>query len=274
MNGADARENKGEEDVRPWRVAGVSYLNTRPLVYGFRFHPVHRQMVLTEDYPSRIAKQLINDEVDVGLIPIAIIPELPEAYVISNYCIGAEGPVASVCIFSDVPITEIRQLYLDYQSRSSVRLSRLLLERYWQLQPEFIAAEPGFEDQIQGHTAAVVIGDRALKLRHRHAYIYDLAEAWIQYSGLPFVFAAWIANKPLPEAFIRAFDEATSMGLQPGHLDAVIAAHPFPDFDVRTYFTQHISYSLTANKRKGMLRFLQEIHSTTPVHFLTDTVSV
>ncbi|MBX5438827.1 MAG: menaquinone biosynthesis protein [Thermoflavifilum sp.] len=255
-------------DQQKWRVAGVSYLNTRPLVYGFRFHPVSSQLVLTEDYPARIAQQLIHDEIDVGLIPVAIIPELPEAYVISNYCIGAEGPVASVSILSDVPITEVKQLLLDYQSRSSVRLARLLLERYWKLQPELVAAQPGFEEQINGHQAAVVIGDRALRLRHRHAFVYDLAEAWIQYTGLPFVFAAWIANKPLPDAFIRAFDEATSMGLQPQHLDHVVAAHPFPDMDVRTYFTKHISYLLTAEKRKGMLRFLEEIHSTTPVHFL------
>ncbi|SFV28266.1 menaquinone biosynthetic enzyme MqnA/MqnD family protein [Thermoflavifilum thermophilum] len=274
MEQSKTQIDRAEDGNHIWRVAGVSYLNTRPLVYGFRSHPVRKQMVLIEDYPARIAQQLIHDEIDIGLIPVAIIPELPNAYVISNYCIGAEGPVASVCIFSDVPITEVRQLYLDYQSRSSVRLARLLLERYWHLNPALIPAEPGFEDQIQGQTAAVVIGDRALKLRHRHAYIYDLAQVWIEYSGLPFVFAAWVANKPLPEAFIRAFDEATSLGLQPGHLDAVIAAHSFPDFDVKTYFTQHISYSLTDEKRKGMLRFLHEIHSTTPVHFLIGTVSV
>lgn len=273
MNKSNALTGKGEEDILAWRVAGVSYLNTRPLVYGFRFHPVRKQMVLTEDYPARIAQQLIHDEVDVGLIPVAIIPELPQAYVISDSCIGAEGPVASVCIFSDVPITEVKQIYLDYQSRSSVRLARLLLERYWKVEPQLLAADPGFEQRIQGHTAAVVIGDRALDMRGRHAYIYDLAEAWIQYAGLPFVFAAWIANKPLPNDFIRAFNEATAMGTRQPHLEQVIQENHFSAFDVRTYFTKHISYPLTADKRAGLMRFLQEIGSSTPVYFHSSPVS-
>ncbi|MCL6524921.1 MAG: menaquinone biosynthesis protein [Thermoflavifilum sp.] len=252
-----------------WRVAGVNYLNTRPLVYGFRFHPVKDQIMLTEDYPANIAQQLIHDEIDIGLVPVAIIPELSEAYVISNYVIGAEGEVASVCIFSDVPIHEITHLYLDYQSRSSITLAQLLVKRYWQISPQFIPSSPGFEEHIDGRTAAVVIGDRALKLRNRYAYVYDLAQAWIDYSGLPFVFAAWISNKPLPESFMQAFDEATAMGTQFPHLEQVIAENHFPEYDVRAYFTQHISYRLTANKRQGMMRFLQEIGSTTPVHFRT-----
>ncbi|HEY6082024.1 MAG TPA: menaquinone biosynthesis protein [Chitinophagaceae bacterium] len=241
---------------RKVRVAAVSYLNTRPLLYGFRDHPVMEQVELSVDYPAKIARQLINDEVDVGLIPVAVIPQLKEYHIISDYCIGAEGPVASVCIFSDAPLEEIENIYLDYQSRSSVELARLLLRDYWKLTPRFIAATRGYEERVKGKDAGVIIGDRALRQRTCNKYIYDLAEAWIAHTGLPFVFAAWISNKPLPEDFIRQFNEATGAGTRGQALDRVIAGTPCDFFDLREYYTQHISYPLTPAKRKGLEKFL------------------
>lgn len=241
---------------RKVRVAAVSYLNTRPLLYGFRDHPVMEQVELSVDYPAKIARQLINDEVDVGLIPVAVIPQLKEYHIISDYCIGAEGPVASVCIFSDAPLEEVENIYLDYQSRSSVELARLLLRDYWKLNPRFIAATRGYEERVKGKDAGVIIGDRALRQRTRNKYIYDLAEAWIAHTGLPFVFAAWISNKPLPEDFIRQFNEATGAGTRGQALDRVIAGTPCDFFDLREYYTQHISYPLTPAKRKGLEKFL------------------
>ncbi|MGZ3976738.1 MAG: menaquinone biosynthetic enzyme MqnA/MqnD family protein [Flavisolibacter sp.] len=242
------------------RVAAVSYLNTKPLLYGIKRHPILQDIDLIEDYPSKIAQMLIDDEVDVGLIPVAATLKMNHWEIVGNYCIGSEGPVASVCIFSEVPIQEIRRVYLDYQSRTSVNLARILLRDYWKKEVELIdATGEDYRDDIKGTTAGVVIGDRALQQRLRSPFIYDLGEAWKLHTGLPFVFAAWIANKSLPQAFVDSFDEANALGLQ--HLDQVIAENPFPLFDLKNYYTQNIKYHLDVPKRKGLEMFLTQLRN-------------
>jgi chorismate dehydratase len=211
-------------------------------------------MELSVDYPSKIAQQLIDGEVDVALVPVAIIPKLKEHHIISDFCIGAEGPVASVCLFSDVPLQEIKRIYLDYQSRTSVALLKLLVREHWKLNVELVETSGGYEHLIKGTDAGLVIGDRALKQRRVSPYIYDLAETWMRFTSLPFVFAAWISNRPLPVEFIQLFNDANSIGLN--SLPSVVAENSSPDYDLTVYFTQNISYPLTPAKRQGLQRFL------------------
>lgn len=211
-------------------------------------------MEIIEDYPAKIAAMLLNNEIDAGLVPVAIIPKLKEYHIISDYCIGAEGAVASVCLFSEVPLDEIEKVMLDYQSRTSVALARVLIEHYWKLKVVFEEAKENFRDEIKGTTAAVVIGDRAFEQRKISAYKYDLAEAWINFTKLPFVFAAWVANKKLPEDFIKQFNEANKTGLE--NIDAVVAENVSPYYDLKKYFTENISYELTEEKKKGLEKFL------------------
>jgi chorismate dehydratase len=240
------------------RVAAVSYLNTKPLLYGIKRHAVYNEIELVEDYPSKIAQMLIDDEVDLGLIPVAATLRLKEWHIVSDYCIGSNGAVASVCIFSDVPMEEIKKVYLDYQSRTSVNLAKVLLKEYWKKQVEFIdASGEDFRDQLKGTAAGVVIGDRALEQRSRSKFIYDLGEAWKQHTGLPFVFAAWIANKQLPEAFITAFDEANALGLN--KIEEVIKENSFVHFDLEEYYKKCISYQLDNEKRRGLELFLKKL---------------
>jgi chorismate dehydratase len=242
------------------RVAAVSYLNTKPLLYGIKRHPLIREIDLVEDYPSRIAQMLIDNEVDVGLIPVAAVLRMKTWNIVTDYCIGSEGPVASVCIFSEVPMGEIERVYLDYQSKTSVNLARVLLKEYWKKEVDLIdASGEDYRDQIRGTTAGVVIGDRALEQRLRSKYIYDLGEAWKEHTGLPFVYAAWIANKELPGEFVRAFNEANSLGFL--HLDEVISENPYPFFDLNVYYKKNISYRLDENKRKGLEIFLEKLKS-------------
>ena len=136
-------------------------MNTKPLLYGIKRHPVLNEIELIEDYPSKIAQMLIDDQIDIGLIPVAATLRLKDWYIDSDYCIGSNGPVASVCIFSQVPMDEIKQVYLDYQSRTSVNLAKVLLKEYWKKDVEFIdASGEDFRENIAGSTAGVVIGDR------------------------------------------------------------------------------------------------------------------
>jgi chorismate dehydratase len=237
------------------KVGAVSYLNTKPLLYGIKHHRVFQQIELIEDYPSHIAQLLIDDKIDLGLIPVAAIPQLKELYIITDYCIGADGAIASVCLFSEVPIEEVKSVFLDYQSKTSVNLAKILLKDYWKKKVKFIdASGEDFRNQIKDTTAGVVIGDRALQQRQSSKYIYDLGEVWKKHTGLPFVFAAWVANKELPVDFIADFNKANSFGLL--HLKKVISENKSSYFNLKEYYTNYISYSFDNEKRKGMSLFL------------------
>ncbi|MBD0367761.1 MAG: menaquinone biosynthesis protein [Flavisolibacter sp.] len=244
-------------DLHRIKVAAVNYLNTKPLLYGIKHHPVVQEIDLIEEYPAKIADRLIRNEVDVALLPVASIPLLSESYIISDYCIGSNGAVGSVCLFSDVPMDEIKEVYLDYQSRTSVQLLQVLLREYWKKEVRFIASQSDeYRAKIKGTTAGLVIGDRALEQRLQSAYIYDLGAAWKEWTGLPFVFAAWVANKQLSEEFIYQFNEANKLGLE--HLEEVLAENVYAPFDLRKYYTTCISYWLTEEKKRGLSLFFEK----------------
>jgi chorismate dehydratase len=146
------------------RISAVSYLNSLPFVYGLTHSSLINECDISLDIPSVCAEKLINGTVDIGLIPVAAIPQVPNATIISDYCIGANGEVKTVCLFSEVPLNEIKTILLDYQSRTSVLLVKILAKEFWKINPEFINAEAGFEQKIKGTTAGVVIGDRTFEL--------------------------------------------------------------------------------------------------------------
>jgi chorismate dehydratase len=137
----------------------------------------------------------------------------------------------------------------------------VLLREYWKIQPQLTDTKTDYRSMIKGTTAGIVIGDRALEQRQVSEYVYDLGAAWKDLTGLPFVFAAWISNKPLPDDFLAAFNEANKMGLE--NIDKVVAENPYPVFDLHQYYTKFIRYELDAEKRKGLERFLQYLQ--TPV---------
>ncbi len=236
------------------RVSAVSYLNTKPLLWGLSRHAIRDQMHLEERYPALIADDLIAGKTDLALMPVAMMTRLEAPRLIGNHCIAATGPVASVSLFSEVPMDQIQTVYLDYQSRTSVRLAQLLLAGYWKKEVQFLPAEPDYISKIGGTTAGVIIGDRALEARLRFPYNYDLAEAWIHWQNLPFVFAAWIATRELPADFVTAFDTAQETGLS--NLGEVVAENPFPPYNLMTYYTENIHYHLGPEERKGLETFL------------------
>jgi len=242
------------------KVGIVSYLNTRPLAYGLKLPPIANEIQLIEENPARLAELLINDEIDVGLIPIAVIPQLEKYFICGDYCIATETEVASVCLFSEVPVNQIERVYLDYQSRSSVALLKWLMKEYWNIHPEMIdATDDNYRKKIEGTTAGLVIGDRAFEQRKISTFIYDLASEWRSITGLPFVFAAWISKRPLPGSFIQKFNDANSIGL--GHIDDIVANLQFELYDLKKYYSLHLSYKFDDRKRKGMDLFLQYIRT-------------
>ena len=244
-----------------WRIGAVSYLNTRPLLLGIEQESFLNSIDLVKSYPANIAQDLLSGKIDIGLVPVAILPQLSDPHIVSNYVIGANGAVASVALFSEVPIDEIKSIYLDYQSRTSVQLLKILLSQFWKKEVEFISATEGYIAQISGTTAGVIIGDRALENLSKYPYVYDLSLAWKQHTGLPFVFAAWVANQPIPAEFMAAFDTANGYGL--AHLDEVIALIPAQEqvYDLHKYYTENISYVYDEEMKQGLAAFLNFIKS-------------
>jgi chorismate dehydratase len=254
-------ENNSNKLERKIRVAAVSYLNTKPLIYGFEKGMMKDEIELLSDFPAKIANMLLQDEVDIALIPVAAIPQLKEHYIITDYCIGTIGEVASVCLFSDVPLEEIETVLLDYQSKSSVGLLRILLKEHWAINPKLVFATEGYEKNIEGTTAGLVIGDRAFLQRPKNRYIYDLGTAWKEMTGLPFVFAAWVANKKLDNKFIEDFNKASGFGFQ--YLPEIIAANPYEQYDLQKYYTENISFVLDDAKRMGLDLYFKKMQLRT-----------
>jgi chorismate dehydratase len=243
---------------RKIRVGAVSYLNTKPLLYGIGHDAVKDRIELILDYPSALARMLQEDRIDIGLIPVAVLPLLQEYHVVSDYCIGTRGPVASVGIFSDLPMDRVSTVLLDYQSRTSVALARILLKEYWHSNARCENAQgEEYRHLIKGDVAGLVIGDRALDQGLVSTYNHDLGEAWKAHTGLDFVFAAWVSNKRLDPDFLSHFNAANAMGLE--HIDDVIREIGPSAHDLRKYYTQNISYVLDDGKKAGMDLFLKKV---------------
>lgn len=215
------------------------------------------EVELLIDYPSKIASMLLKDEIDVGLIPVAIIPEMNEHYIISDYCIGSYGQVASVCLFSEVPLYDIETILLDYQSRTSVALLKILIKEYWKLNVVSENTSNDYQSKISGTTAGLIIGDRALVQRRKSRFIFDLGEEWENFTGLPFVFAAWVSNKKLNQTFIDEFNKTNEFGLN--NLEKVVEENPFKVYDLHTYYKECISFDLDENKKVGLNLFLEKL---------------
>ncbi len=241
------------------KVTAVSYLNTKPFLYGIFNTGLDQEIDLQLDIPSVCADKLKSGEADLGLVPVAIIPQLDTPHIISDYCIGTVGEVKTVCIFSEVPIHQVTHLYLDFHSRTSNALAQVLLKEHWDCSPEIILTHPGFTAEIGGTKAAVIIGDKTVGLHDQYPFVYDLGEAWMAMTGLPFVFAAWVSNRPIEGAFIKKLNTALAAGMD--HISQLVYLLPSPDptFNLQTYFTKYISYDLDHDKKKALALFLQKI---------------
>jgi chorismate dehydratase len=245
--------------MQNYNISAVSYLNTKPFIFGIEQSSLMKQIRLFQDFPALCAQKLLKDEVDIALVPVAVIPYLTSPHIVADYCIGADGPVKTVCLFSQVPLEEIKTIYLDYQSRTSVQLLQILCRDYWNISPKMVDAYPGYTSEISGDAAGVIIGDRAVAFLH-YPYVYDLAEIWKDYTGLPFVFAAWVANKPIDEDFIQLFNLALDKGLLKRHEIAARYKDVFDNsyFSTDYYLMHNISYTFDTPKKEAMLLFLKK----------------
>lgn len=241
------------------RVWAVSYLNAVPMVYGLRHSGSAGLWDVQVDLPYRCAARLQRGEADIALMPVALLPDISGAQLVGGYCIGSIGAVGSVCLYSEVPVEQVQRIYLDPHSRTSVALCRLLAREYWKITPQYLSLDLlQLGRPLSPGEALLLIGDKALAHRDGYPYCYDLGSAWSNYTGLPFVYAAWVSRGPVREDFTLAFDAAIAWGLQ--HRDEALAAWegPLPTTQANAayYLAHNIDYRLTRAKLSALRRFL------------------
>lgn len=245
----------------PLRAFGVDFLNARPLWESLRDPELSDRLALSLAVPSELARAVAENEADVGLLPVAAAATIGDLRLLRNMAIGARGKVRSVAIVGARPIHELTSVALDLSSRTSVVLARLLLARR-KLSPRLFGATPAEAiPQIEGTTGALIIGDPALEVETRYPYRLDLAEDWFEWTGLPFVFAAWFAR---PDAVSRDQEDLFRVAKQKGlaRTDAIAAEHAartgLDAASLRSYLTETIRYDLGDEEMMGLERFWLE----------------
>ncbi len=243
--------------MNPLRITAVSYYNTLPFIYGLIHSGLLSGFDLSLDVPSECARKILNDEADIGLIPVGALPSIPGYKLLGNLCIGADKDVKSVLLLANTDLHNLKTIYLDTDSRTSVNLVRILAKRYWGINPQWISLS-----RLKGKPAhgegMVLIGDKTFGLCGQYPFCYDLAGEWIKFTGLPFVFAAWITRKPLSVEFEASFNAALVWGTEHREKSVIMAEKPhITEQELISYLKNDISYPLDQQKMKGMELFLK-----------------
>lgn len=242
---------------KPLRIGAVSYLNTKPLVYGLDAYP--DQFDVRFDVPAKCAELLHENKVDLGLIP-AIEYLRGDYAIVPGVSIASHGDVATVAVFTRKPMDQVETLALDLSSRTSVALTRVLCARRWKIAPKFTPAEPDIEAMLQKADAALVIGDPAFEIdpaKHGVTKV-DLGGEWKALTGLPFVYAMWVGRPGVASpAQCRALQQARDRGV--ANLPA-IAKQVSGDDSGReqrslAYLRDNLKFDLGAAEQAGLRKF-------------------
>lgn len=242
------------------RIGAVSYLNTKPLIYGLaeRLEGVGQ---LSLNLPSRLAEDLALGRLEVALIPSIEYFRGVGTRIVSDAAIACHGPVWSVRLLSRVPMGQIKRLALDEGSRTSAALAKILLYRCHGLKPESITLPMESTPEQMDADAILLIGDRAMHPpADTYAEIWDLGDRWCELTGLPFVFAMWVARSGIDTVNLgRILEVARDEGL--AHLSEISATeagpHGLTTSDLSRYFSQHLQFQLEAKQWEGLRLYRQ-----------------
>src|SRR5262245_50521279 len=246
------------------RIGAVSYLNTRPLVYGLaELVPQHE---VVYDLPSRLADELAAGRLDVALIPSIEYLQNPAYRIVSDACIGCRGPVRSVKLLSRVPLDQVRTLALDEGSRTSVALVRILLRERFGLAPQLLPFPIDAAPESIAADALLMIGDRAMHPpRGQFVAEWDLGDVWCRWSELPFVFAMWVRRVGVPPAQVETSDDELAAVLSQARNNGVAnlsliafeehARYGLSYDDCLTYLRDHLHFYLGPRELAGLNKF-------------------
>ena len=241
------------------RIGAVSYLNTKPLVYGLAERLPEAEMVL--DYPSRLADALAAGELDIALVPSAEMLSHPEWTVVSDACIACRGPVLSVKLLFRVPPAEVETLALDEGSRTSCLLAQILLHEQQVVAPQLLSLPMGAGPQDVQSDAVLIIGDRAIECETgEFIETWDLGDRWCRSTELPFVFAMWVARPGIEVSEIsQVLESARDEGLQ--NLAEIARQQAtqmrLPYELVLEYLSKNLYFTLGPREQRGLDLFYQ-----------------
>jgi chorismate dehydratase len=245
--------------MTPIRLGAVGYLNARPLVHGLDQRT--DLFDLRFDAPSRCATLLHEGGTDIGMIPSIEYLRGPEAYrIVPDLGIVSDGDVASVALFSRVPLEKVWRIGLDTSSRTSAGLTRVLCREAWGINPVFETVPPGVAAAVEGCDAALLIGDPALFLDYEAAGFtkIDLGAEWTRLTRLPFVWAFW-AGRPgaIDATGIAALRNARDKGTRDA--DAIADAYCGAERAAicRAYLRDNIKYRLGDRETQGLRRYFE-----------------
>jgi chorismate dehydratase len=246
------------------KVGAVSFLNTKPLIYSFLEDPQFpgsEAIELSLAVPSHLAVELKDGDLDVGLIPIIEYFRADIEYkIIRHISISSRGPVLSIQLLSRVPIPAIRSVALDTSSRSSRALVQIVLAERYRVYPEFHSCSPTIDPQSADADAVLLIGDAALKRLGATDYTLDLGAEWSKLTGLPFVYACWVARGEVelgqvPQTLVNA--KECGINKIPGIARIESQRLGFPESLCRDYLTKHIFYELGDPEIAGLKKFYE-----------------
>ncbi len=244
------------------RVSAVKYINSYPFMIGLRDGEVASMAEVEVCHPSECADRLMNGLTDVGLVPVASIASMREFHIISDYCIGTQGEVRTVLLVSNTPPDEVKDIFLDFRSRSSVTLCRILAKKFWKKEFTWHPATEEFViTAMKQGEAAVMIGDRCFEYAKHFKYRTDLGLEWKKFTGLPFVFACWVSAKPLDSRFTTLFSKALCEGIARRNeaVSLLKEGSVATPEEVIDYLNNNIDFNLDDRKREAISLFISYI---------------
>lgn len=240
-------------------ISMVGYHNTLPFIHGLEMND---QYHIIKDIPAKCIDYFIDGAVDLALVPVGALIDLHEdSYrIVTDYCIGCDGEVRTVCLFSNEPIESLQTIYLDTDSRSSVKLLEMIMDNYHNKSVNLIPIT-SYDQHLGDGEGKLLIGDKVFEREGKYRYTYDLGLEWKKHTGLPFVFAVWIARPHLTDKVITAFNQYLKSGVAAIHEEQDWNV-TIPHIDFQEYFERYISYELDDRKKKAMQTFLEYLKSS------------
>ena len=241
------------------RIGAVGYLNARPLTWALDRSP--ERWDVRYDLPAVCAELLHRGDTDLGLIPSIEYLQSPDYCFVPGVGIGSRGPIASVALYTRVPVNDIRTIALDTSSRTSVSLIRVLCHHRFKISPQFVPHGPDLAAMTRAHDAGLLIGDPAFDVDHLSLGLtkIDLGAEWTAMTGLPFIYATWTGRRgTLTAADVRALQDAQAEGVASR---LAIAAEYGRGDTARTeraavYLRDNVKYGLGADEAAGLQMFL------------------
>jgi len=241
------------------RLGAVNYLNVRPLVHGLAGRP---DVELRFDVPSECARLLAANASDLGMVPSITYLDRPSDRIVPGICIGSDGPVASVALFTRTPVREISRIAIDTSSRTSAALVRIVCRRVFDVDPVFVPHGPDIRAMLAVADAALLIGDPALFFDPPPGVTkIDLGSVWADMTGLPFVWAFW-AGRPdaASPATVRLLQSAAMEGA--ANLDVIAATYTEANPDrvalATRYLHENLIFTFGPRMLEGLTTYYRE----------------